>query len=259
MSAAKAGSFDLPDTDIPWHVRQRLASKSIWLFHSYSIIYNSSFRIPYVRSMFDALMQGLATGFVLSWTFGTVFFALIQTSLDHGYRKGMHIAMGVAFSDLLFVLIAVLGTAYIPAISDYNHQIGTVGGCILIGLGISMFFKKHKTANLPRSKFGHFLFFFTTGFLLNVLNPMNFFSWIFVSTTIYPTPNHTALEVLIFYSAVIATIFGCEVFIAVSAARLKKIFNENVLHYVDIVSGIVFIGIGAYLIYDHLPSLVTGN
>ncbi len=198
--------------------------------------------------MITALCYGLFTGLGLSWTFGTVFFVLIQTSLEKGWRKGIHIASGVAFSDILFILLAVGGVSFVAAFVKENEStILIIGGGMLIGLGIRMFFKKNnQVAKMPKTRFANFMFYFTTGVLLNVLNPINFFSWIAVSTATYQV--YTTWEMFIFFTGCTATIFTSQVLIAYSAHSLKRFFTEKLMKLIDIISGCVFCGIGVYMI-----------
>lgn len=203
--------------------------------------------------MIEAFFQGIVTGFVLSWTFGTVFFVLIQTSLEKGWKQGMKIAAGVVCSDFLFILIALGLLSFIPNLELYQQGIGTTGGLLLIILGITNFFKR-RTTNTSNPKVygtGKFFYFFSTGVLLNVINPVNFFSWVFVSQTIYPSVSHSLTENIIFYTAVLGTIFGCETFISYSAHKLKRLFNQKMMRNLDILVGSVFLGIGVYMIYKY--------
>lgn len=201
--------------------------------------------------LFSALINGIGTGFFLSWTFGTVFFVLIQTSLDQGWKSGMKIAAGVVFSDLVFILMALGLSSFIPGLEEHQIIVATVGGVVLILLGLSMFFKKHMPNKAPKTKSGNFFYYFTTGIVLNGVNPVNIFSWVYVSSTIYPISNHTILQNFVFYAAVIGTIFGCETFISYSAHKLKRFFTERLLKQIDLVMGCVFIGIGIYMIYKY--------
>ena len=118
-------------------------------------------------------------------------------------------------------------------------------------LGLSMFFKKHLPKKAPTTKTGNFFYYFTTGILLNGINPVNVFSWVVVSRTIYPVHNHTITENIIFYAAVLGTIFGCETLISFSAHKLKRFFTESLLKKIDIIMGCIFIGIGIYMIYSY--------
>jgi L-lysine exporter family protein LysE/ArgO len=199
--------------------------------------------------LIEALINGLVTGFLLSWTFGTVFFVLIQTSLEYGWKSGMKIAAGVVFSDLIFILLSLGLLSFIPGLDQNQKIVATIGGVILFGFGISMFFKKQMPLKAPKTKFGNFIYYFTTGIVLNGINPVNFISWLVVSRTIYPVVNHSILENVIFYTAVLGTIFGCESLISFSAHKLKRFFTTSLLKKIDYLMGIIFICIGIYMIY----------
>ena len=118
--------------------------------------------------MIETIVKGISSGFVMSWTFGTVFFVLIQASIENGYKKGMQIAAGVVGSDAICIVIAVFGTSLIPGIERQEANIGFVGGILLILLGIWMFFKKHVGIKTPQTAFGSLVFFISTGFFLDV-------------------------------------------------------------------------------------------
>jgi L-lysine exporter family protein LysE/ArgO len=65
--------------------------------------------------MIEAIASGATSGFVLSLMLGTVFFALIQNSIDYGFTTGIYIAAGVVVSDVLFISAALFGPAwYLP-------------------------------------------------------------------------------------------------------------------------------------------------
>ncbi len=198
--------------------------------------------------MITALLYGLLTGLGLSWTFGTVFFVLIQTSLEKGWQKGILIASGVAFSDILFILLAVGGVSFVAEfVKEHESTILIIGGCMLIALGIRMFFKKNKqVATMPKTSFANFMFYFSTGVLLNILNPINFFSWIAISTATYQI--YSSWEMFVFFTGCTITIFTSQVLIAYSAHSLKRFFTEKLMKLIDIGSGCVFCGIGIYMI-----------
>ncbi|MFT7483267.1 MAG: L-lysine exporter family protein LysE/ArgO, partial [Oceanospirillaceae bacterium] len=91
--------------------------------------------------MFELILFALVTGFVLSFGFGSVFFALIQTSIDHGYKAGRNIALGVAVGDVALVAIAILGTGFLPNIPNFENYVRIIAATLLFGLGISQFRK----------------------------------------------------------------------------------------------------------------------
>ena len=78
-------------------------------------------------------------GIILGFGFGTIFFALIQNSIKHGFKKGLDIAIGVVLSDILIVLLILFGSQYLDEVDKYKNLIKYTGGILLIGLGIYQF------------------------------------------------------------------------------------------------------------------------
>jgi threonine/homoserine/homoserine lactone efflux protein len=199
--------------------------------------------------MLEAIVYGFGTGIVLSLMLGTVFFALIQNSVDYGYKSGVLIASGVIFSDILFISGALLGTSYLPNIPNLSFYTSLVGGGLLIVLGFISILKKDPKIAYPKTKLGNIVYYFTTGFLLNVLNPVNFFFWVAIATKL-TSENYTQTEKILFFVGCLLAIFSTEVGISFSASKLRKLFTAKVLRGINVVSGIVFVGFGIKLLYD---------
>jgi threonine/homoserine/homoserine lactone efflux protein len=204
---------------------------------------------PKFKNMIEASIYGFGTGIVLSLMLGTVFFALIQNSVDFGYRSGMLIASGVIVSDILFISGALLGTSLLPNIPHLAFYASLLGGVLLIGLGMVSILKKNPKLAYPETRFGNFIYYFTTGFLLNALNPVNFFFWVAIATKL-TTENYTQGEKVIFFAACLSAIFLTEAGISFFASKLRKLFTSSVLRAINVVSGIAFIAFGAKLLYE---------
>ncbi|GAB4488011.1 MAG: LysE family transporter [Raineya sp.] len=200
--------------------------------------------------MADAILLGFGTGIALSLMLGTVFFALIQNSVDFGYKSGIFIALGVVASDVFFISIALLGTSYLPEIPKMPFYSSLVGASLLIILGLVGFFKKNPKLVYPKTKFGNLMYYFGTGFLLNVLNPVNFFFWAAIVTYLRTEKFFLIHEQIVFFIACLAAIFSAEVGIAYFASRLRRFFTSLFLRRVNQVSGLIFLGFGIKLLYD---------
>ena len=59
-----------------------------------------------VKLFFDAVVFGLTLALVFG--FGPVFFTLLQTSIDRGFRSAAWLALGVMTCDLIIVSLCVL-------------------------------------------------------------------------------------------------------------------------------------------------------
>lgn len=192
----------------------------------------------------------MVTGILLCLTFGTVFFSLVQNSVDNGYRSGMKIAFGVVVCDAIFVFFAIFGTALLPHIEGFEKWMAGAGIVFLLILGLNNLFRDQPQIAYPKSKFGNFIFYFSTGFLLNGLNPVNFISWVTIATYVRSTLHYDFNQIGLFFVMSLLAVFVTESGIALSAHRLKKIFTPRTVKIFNQVTGVVFIGIACQIAYS---------
>lgn len=200
--------------------------------------------------MILALLYGLITGILLCLTFGTVFFSLVQNSVDNGYRSGMKIALGVVVCDAIFVFFAIFGTALLPHIENFEKWMAGAGVVFLLIMGINNLVQNQPRVVYPKSRFGDFLYYFSTGFLLNGLNPVNFISWVTIATYIRSTLHYELEQISLFFGASLLAIFLTESGIALSAHRLKRVFTPRTVKTFNRVTGLVFVGIAFQIAYS---------
>jgi hypothetical protein len=205
--------------------------------------------------MITALLYGLLVGFMLCLTLGTVFFSLIQNSIDYGFKTGIYITTGVVISDSILISFAIVGTDQLPDIPHLRTYTSIACAALVFAMGISSIFRKQKPIAYPETKLGGFIHFASKGVLLNVLNPVNFIVWAALSTRLR-TENHydTNTQIFFFVGALIS-IFLTEIGISYSASKLKKVFTEKTLQWINRITGIIFILISFKIIFD----LITSN
>jgi len=200
--------------------------------------------------MIDAIFFGFGTGIAFSLMLGTVFFALVQNSVDFGYKSGIFIALGVVISDVFFISLALLGSSYLPNIPQMPFYSSLVGGSLLITLGLVSFFKKNPKLMYPKTHFGNLMYYFSTGFLLNIFNPINFFFWAAIVSYLRTEKFFPLSEQIIFFMACLTAIFSTEVVISYFASRLRRFFTSLVLRRINQVSGLIFFSFGIKLLYE---------
>jgi L-lysine exporter family protein LysE/ArgO len=202
--------------------------------------------------MLAPILLGFSAGILLGLGFGSVFFALIQDSIDFGWRTGVKISLGVIIGDFLLITLAFFGTSFLPNIPHFGTYARIIGAVLLIGLGISNF---RKTAAKPTpkgsSKFGKFLYYSVKGFLLNVLNPSNFLSWVVASAAL-KSYNYENFEEILFFVACIFSIFLTECAISYFSFKIKDKFTHESIHKFKIGTAFVFFGVAGKLIFDVL-------
>jgi len=199
--------------------------------------------------MLEALLYGTLTGIALCLTFGTVFFSLVQNSVDNGYRTGFKIAFGVFVCDIIFVFCAIFGTTFLPNITGFQKWIAGAGVIFLIVLGLNNFRHGQPKIAYPKTRFGNILYYFTTGFLLNGLNPVNFVTWVTIATYIRTNLHYNLDQVVVFFTASVIAVFIVECVIAVYAHKLKRLFTPKVVNIFNKVTGAVFILIACQIAY----------
>lgn len=205
--------------------------------------------------MIELIVLALLTGFVLSFGFGSVFFALIQTSIDHGYKAGKNIALGVAIGDVLLVALAIVGTGFLPNIPNFENYVRVVAATLLFGLGISQFRKtKVKVAaTSTKSKTSELVYFISKGLVLNVVNPVNFLAWVLVSSTL-KTYSYTLTEEILFFTICIGTVFLTETLIAYYADKVRAKLSDRIMIYIKYATGIIFLSLGTKFLLDYFQA-----
>ncbi|MDZ7936650.1 MAG: LysE family transporter [Emticicia sp.] len=206
--------------------------------------------------MLEAVVFGFITGLVLSFGFGSVFFALIQDSIKYGYKAGVKISLGVVFGDIIMVAIAFFGTSFLPDIPHFGLYSRIFGAFLLISLGLTQFRKPKAPSKIQDFKLARFFYFFGKGFLLNVINPVNFISWMLVSATLKGY-KYDHLDEIIFFTTCIIMIFVVESAFAIFADRIKTKLNDNTTLYIKYASGLVFMGVGLKMVYDAYRIMLT--
>jgi threonine/homoserine/homoserine lactone efflux protein len=198
--------------------------------------------------MFQAIFFGFLYGFLLCFTFGPVFFRLIQTSIDNGYKRGFLIALGVTVADAILMFCAIFGTSYLPELKYFDDVISIVGASVLFILGFISIFKQKTQLVYPTSKLSSFLYYFTSGILLNLLNPSNYLA-VFGTSAYLVAKGLSLNERIVFFLFSLAATMTAESLIAFYAHKMKRVLTERILKRINQVAGSIFIISGLLILY----------
>ncbi|RZK07567.1 MAG: LysE family translocator, partial [Flavobacterium sp.] len=94
--------------------------------------------------MFEAILQGIGAGILFSFLTGPVFFSMIKTSIEKGFKAGFSLAIGVVFSDIIFIVLTLFSSQFVDYNAEYNQYISIIGGLFLFGIGLYYIFNKVK-------------------------------------------------------------------------------------------------------------------
>jgi len=205
-------------------------------------------------SYITAFILGATIGVPMSFALGPVFFALIQNSLTNGFKSAFYIATGVIIADIILFSAAYTGTHLFmegdnTGRDNLNFWVELLGGTILILMGFFTIRKHVKETNEIKF-FNNPVMYFMRGFALNFLNPVNFFAWVVLISSVnlqFPLPNKMG-ERFTFYTATMVSIFVTEILVSFFAARITRILNARVIRIISTGNGLIFMGCGIWLL-----------
>ena len=190
--------------------------------------------------MIYAFFYGLLTGLILSSMLGTVFFCLVQNSIDNGFKSGAFVATGVIISDIILISITYFGASLFPQGGHTEMIVRICGASFLLAMGISNL-SSHKKILFPNADSRNIFLLGSKGFMLNILNPGNYLSWLAVAATLRNVLHFSSPERWLYYSGALTGIFGMEMLISFAAGWFKKYISAQFLKRLDLILGIVFI------------------
>jgi threonine/homoserine/homoserine lactone efflux protein len=197
------------------------------------------------------VLNGIQFGIVLAFLVGPVFFAIIQTSVERGFSKGVLVSAGVSFSDISYVIICYLGLIQLIENESFRHQMGYFGGGVLIAFGLyHLIIKSRKSIAPPtvapqRSALQYFM----KGFVINGFSPMVPLYWI--GTLSYASVNLGYVETsdfIIFYSALLTTVLVTDILKAYLADKLRRLITPRLMMWLNILVGIALMAFGVRLV-----------
>ena len=118
---------------------------------------------------FEAFYKGLLLGLIFVFSFGPIFFAIVDAGISKGFAAAFFIALGTVLSDATVVSAALFGLARFLGNPTFRFYLGTIGGGLLIVFGLLGFFRKpkirHVELNISKLDYVGFL---AKGYFMNL-------------------------------------------------------------------------------------------
>ena len=208
--------------------------------------------------MIAALAKGFALGLLLSISVGPVIFSVIKHSLNNGHKGGFAFIAGVSASDITFVLICNLFTAFFESALTHEVIIGTAGSIFLIIMGIyTIFFKKDSVSTdgsiqLKVMSKRDIIALFLSGYFMNLLNPGVLIFWIAASATILADAqqqDHPVEYRIIVFTICLIIVLLADSLKVMLAGKIREKLNPHNIHIINRISGVIYIVFGVAIIY----------
>lgn len=192
--------------------------------------------------MFEAILQGIGAGILFSFLTGPVFFSMIKTSIEKGFKAGFSLAIGVVFSDIIFIVLTLFSAQFVDYNSEYNQYVSIIGGLFLFGIGLYYIFNKVKVSydiseNIQVRKRGYLL----KGFLMCLLSPSTLMFWIMVGGIISGQLHYTMSEKVVFFIIAMTTQLSVDCLKTYYAAKLRYRIKEKSIQNLNKIAGVVIL------------------
>jgi len=214
--------------------------------------------------MLHPLFEGLILGLTVAITLGPALFALLQTSIKHGVKIGIFLALGIFFSDLTLVVGCYFGASRIVTDIKYHLILGILGGIVMTSFGIFTFFKKVPQSEqveaineIKVKKPGPIPYFFK-GYLVNIANPFLWVFWITSVLAINSAYGGDRKALASFFSGTLAMILATDILKCILANRIKILGNPLVKLWMNRIVGLLFLIFGAFVISGSLLEYYHG-
>lgn len=161
----------------------------------------------------ELVFEGIKMGLVLTFLIGPLFFVLIQTGVEQGYRAGIVLAFGIWVSDFLYIFAIYNGITFFSNLvktPNFSFWLGLVGSVLLTSFGVGSLISTPKPTEEPHletlARNDSYPALFLKGFLINSINPFTIFFWMGLMSTVAIKDNFTVTDAELFFGAILGTL-----------------------------------------------------
>lgn len=199
--------------------------------------------------MLEAILLGLGAGIISSFLTGPVFFAMIKTSIERGFKAGLSLATGVIISDIILISIVLFSSHFFEYKASFDKYVGLIGGIFLLCVGVYYILSKVKlsyTAAQPEivRKRSYII----KGFLMCILTPSTLMFWVIVSGIISVKLNDLLYEKILCLSIAILTQYLIDALKSYYSSKLRERIKLHTLKRLNQIAGYIIILFALWLI-----------
>lgn len=187
---------------------------------------------------------GCIIGLSVAAPIGPIGVLCIQRTLRHGWRSGLASGLGAATADGLYAVVAAFGiTVVAGTLVGFLSLLQVLGGILLIGLGIQVWFTRPAGMSVTPGTSGLARDYSTTLFL-TLANPMTVLSFAAIFAALGTSPGGDAFSSAITVLGVIAGSTAWWVILTGVIATFRSGMNDRLVTLVNRASGVLIIMFG---------------
>ena len=210
-------------------------------------------------------LPAIPLGILLSFSFGPLFFILLETSISKGIKQAFFIDVGVVAADITFFSVAYFGASKL--ITEENQPaLFVLGGVLLSSYGVLSFFKTYKKRKKQQKgkvkviQTPNLFSLAIKGYLLNIINVAVLFFWTGVLFVIGPKFEMETGKIWLFFLATVSTYIIVNLCKYYFASKLKTKLTDSILYKMKQVLNLFVFVFGVYLVVSgSMPSVAVLN
>lgn len=214
--------------------------------------------------------EGMLLGLTLSFMVGPLLFAIVQASLERGFRAGFSVAAGIWLSDILYLGLLFRGMEALDLLTskpDFKLWAGLAGGIVLVIFGAATLWKKAPSENAETAADhlldridGHekagvehnwqnwgYAGYALRGFLLNAINPFTVFFWLGIGSAVIIPNQWRFADSIPFFSGMLGMLFLTDTLKAWAAKRVRHFLTPGHTFWVQKAIGVTLLLFGLVL------------
>ena len=210
-------------------------------------------------------LPAIPLGILLSFSFGPLFFILLETSISKGIKQAFFIDVGVVAADITFFSVAYFGASKL--ITEENQPaLFVLGGVLLSSYGVLSLFKTYKKRKKQQKgkvkviETPNLFSLAVKGYLLNIINVAVLFFWTGVLFVIGPKFEMETGKMWLFFLATVSTYIIVNLCKYYFASKLKTKLTDSILYKMKQVLNLFVFVFGVYLVVSgSVPSVTVLN
>lgn len=214
--------------------------------------------------------EGMLLGLTLSFMVGPLLFAIVQASLERGFRAGFSVAAGIWLSDILYLGLLFRGMEALDLLTskpDFKLWAGLAGGIVLMIFGAASLWKKAPVANEETAAdqlldrldgpekpgVAHnwqtwgYTGYALRGFLLNTINPFTVFFWLGIGSAVIIPNQWRFADSIPFFSGMLGMLVITDTLKAWAAKRVRHFLTPGHTFWVQKAIGVTLLLFGVVL------------
>ncbi len=195
------------------------------------------------------IINGVLFGLIFIFLLGPAFFALIQTSIQQGFKKAIFLAIGVSISDSAYVLVVLFGMDKFLQSEEIKFWMAVIGACVLVIYAAYSWFKRPQLVDEENDQESNYAKNLLKGLLLNGLNPFVIVFWATWVSNITLSYQYDFNQQVLFFFAMLLTILSLDVAKAFIAQKLKHLITLKFIRKMNRSIAVILLLFSGQMIY----------